>query len=59
MKPGNLIETVFSFKSEFGEASVPQIAGGSGGAGGCGGSGGSGGSGGNAISTHPDNEQSK
>ena len=69
MKTGNLIETVFSFKSEFGEGSVPQIAGGSGGAGGCGGSGGcgggggcsggSGGSGGNAISTHPDNEQSK
>ena len=59
MKTGNLIETVFSFKSEFGEGSVPQIAGGSAGAGGCGGSGGSGGSGGNAISTHPDNEQSK
>ncbi|WP_177323447.1 hypothetical protein [Pseudomonas sp. GM21] len=67
MKDENMIDMLLSFKSEFGENSTPQIAGGSGGAGGCGGSGGCGGgggcsggsggsegSGGNAVTRHID-----
>ncbi|MBV7509917.1 hypothetical protein [Pseudomonas sp. PDM25] len=46
MQNGNLTETIFSFKKEFGGDSFSHIAGGSGSAGGCGGSGGCGGGGG-------------